>query len=58
MLAACGTIRGIGMRVSGACVAFSSISFSANNDTKETVREVRGHNAAYDVVCPNKTAGP
>jgi len=52
MMTACGTMRGIGMRVSGVCVAFTPISFSAKGDTKQTVREVRGYNAAYDVVCP------
>lgn len=50
-LTACGATRETGMRVSGACVAFSPITFSASGDTRETVRQVRGHNAAWDAVC-------
>lgn len=50
-LTACGAIRETGMSISGACVAFSPITYSATGDTRETVRQVRGHNAAWDAVC-------
>lgn len=39
------------MQASGACIAFSPITFSAQGDTPETVARVRGHNAAWDAVC-------
>jgi hypothetical protein len=34
-----------------ACEAFREISYSAKNDTAETVTEIRGHNAAYNAIC-------
>lgn len=50
---ACSETRGIGMRTSGACIAFSPIGFSASGDTEMTIRQVRAHNAAWDAVCRN-----
>ncbi len=50
-LSACGATREIGMRVSGTCIAFSPITFSADGDTADTVRQIRGHNAAWDEIC-------
>lgn len=50
-LTACAAMRGTAMRTSGACVAFSPITFSAARDTPETIRQVRGHNAAWDAIC-------
>lgn len=34
-----------------ACGAFSVISFSARDDSAETVRQVREHNAKWRAVC-------
>ncbi len=51
LLNGCGATRATVMRASGACIAFSPITFSANSDTTETVKQVRGHNAAWDAVC-------
>lgn len=34
-----------------ACQAFRPITYSASQDTPETVRQVREHNAAYRAVC-------
>lgn len=48
MLAACGTIQ-IGENKSP-CLAFEIIKFSLD-DTQETIRSVRGHNAAWRAVC-------
>lgn len=50
-LTACAAIQGTAMRASGACIAFSPITFSANRDTATTVEQVRGHNAAWDAIC-------
>jgi hypothetical protein len=47
-LAACGTIRTGENR--SACLAFEIIKFSLD-DTQETIRSVRGHNAAYLAIC-------
>jgi len=44
-----GTTETIGDRV--ACEAFGTISFSAADDSAETVRQVREHNAAWRAVC-------
>lgn len=32
-------------------IAFSPITFSAAGDTTDTVRQIRGHNAAWDGIC-------
>lgn len=53
-LTGCATIQGTAMRVSGACVAFSPITFSANGDTRETITQVRGHNAAWGAICEDR----
>ena len=39
----CATIQGTAMRASGACIAFSPITFSAGGDTRETIAQLRGH---------------
>lgn len=44
------------MRVSGACIAFSPVTYSAEGDTADTVRQVREHNAAWDAVCRGRGA--
>ena len=36
-----------------ACAAFAAISYS-RDDTKETRRQIVGHNAAYDALCKRK----
>ena len=51
MLSGCAATGATVMRASGACIAFSPITFSAASDTTETVRQVRGHNAAWDAIC-------
>lgn len=35
-----------------ACGAFRPITYS-RLDTEQTVRQIRGHNAAFEVVCPD-----
>jgi len=36
-----------------ACQAFAPITFSASQDSAETIAEIREHNAAYDALgCP------
>lgn len=47
-LAACQTTPTAGTDVS--CRAFGPITWSAR-DTAPTVRQIRGHNAAWDAVC-------
>lgn len=53
-LIACGATRATVMRASSACIAFQPITFSARNDTPETIGQVRGHNAAWDSICGEK----
>ena len=53
-LGACATIQGTAMRASGACIAFSPITFSAQSDTRETIAQLRGHNAAWDAICEDR----
>lgn len=42
------------MRASGACVAFSPITFSGKRDTTTTISQVRGHNAAWASICEGR----
>lgn len=51
MLSGCAATGATVMRASGACIAFLPITFSATSDTSETVRQIRGHNAAWDAIC-------
>lgn len=51
MLSGCAATGATVMRASGACIAFSPITFSGNSDTTETIRQIRGHNAAWDAIC-------
>lgn len=51
ILTGCATIQGTAMRASGACVAFSPITYSALGDTRATIAQLRGHNAAWDAIC-------
>ena len=53
-LTACGATRATVMRASAACIAFQPITFSAAEDTPETIGQVRGHNAAWDAICGEK----
>jgi len=39
------------MRASGACIAFSPLTFSAKGDTNETIAQLRRHNAAWNAIC-------
>ena len=48
-LTACQTIQPTVTDTS--CQAFREITYSATRDTPETVREVRGHNAAWRALC-------
>ena len=48
-LTACAGTGGTG--TDAACLAFAPITFSASNDTPETIRQVREHNAAWDALC-------
>jgi hypothetical protein len=50
MMTACATTATIATdRV--ACAAFSVITFSARDDSAETVRQVREHNARWRTIC-------
>jgi hypothetical protein len=40
-----------------ACGAFEPITYS-RRDTLPTIKQVRQHNAAYDVTCPDKNRRP
>ena len=51
ILTGCATIRTTAMRTSGACVAFSPITFSAKGDTRATIAQLREHNAAWEAIC-------
>jgi hypothetical protein len=42
--------------VDTACQAFEPIRYS-KTDSAETVRQIRGHNAAWDALCKGKTPG-
>jgi hypothetical protein len=48
ILAACQTIPTTGTDL---CPAFAPITYSAKNDTSETVRQIREHNAAWQAIC-------
>lgn len=53
-LAGCATMMGISVPISfvdTSCKAFRPISWS-KHDTDQTIREVKGHNAVYDKLCP------
>ena len=50
-LTGCATIQGTAMRASGACIAFSPLTFSAKGDTSATIAQLRRHNAAFDAIC-------
>jgi hypothetical protein len=54
-LAACQTLgKGISTRyLDTSCSAFEPITYSSL-DTPETVAQIRGHNAAWDSLCPAK----
>jgi hypothetical protein len=54
-LAGCQTLgKGISTRyLDTSCEAFQPITYSSR-DTPETVAQIRGHNAAWDSLCPAK----
>lgn len=57
ILTACVTTRStatIEARTDVACEVFDPIFFSASEDTPETIRQVRGFNAALIELCPEK----
>lgn len=51
MLTACETMQTTETITDSSCEAFDTITFSASGDTPETIRQIRGHNAAYRAVC-------
>ena len=51
ILQGCATTTGSAVADAVACSAFHPIRWSAN-DTDETIRQVKGHNAAWQAVCP------
>lgn len=51
-VAGCARIRGTAMPISGACIAFAPITYSQSGDTVTTIAQIRGHNAAWDAICP------
>lgn len=53
-LTGCATIHTTAMRASGACIAFSPINFSAQSDTRATIAQVRGYNAAWNAICEDQ----
>ena len=50
LLAACQKTPTIGTS-SVTCSAFGTITFSASGDTKQTIMEIRSHNAAWRAIC-------
>lgn len=53
MLAGCQTPTPIVATESTACTAFAPITYSVQ-DTDPTVRQIRGHNAAWGALCVGK----
>jgi hypothetical protein len=49
MLAACAT--GAPVVLDTACTAFKPINYSALQDSEETKKQIRGHNAVWDKLC-------
>jgi len=47
--AGCATTSTIGTETK--CMVFRPITYSAQNDTKKTIEQVRKHNAAYEALC-------
>lgn len=50
-LAGCQTLGSATRYLDTSCGAFRPITYSSR-DTAETVKQVRGHNAAFDALCP------
>lgn len=50
-LTACSTIPTTAIDNSIPCVALEPITFSARDDTQETIRQVREFNAVYLAIC-------
>ena len=50
-LSACQTTRTTGTIVDTSCSAFRPITYSASQDTPETVAEIRAHNRAFAALC-------
>lgn len=44
-------LAGCGRTVDTSCTAFGPITYSAGADTKETILQVRQHNAAWTALC-------
>ena len=51
-LSACTTTHTTGIVIDTSCSAFKPITYSASEDTPETVSEVRAHNRAFTALCP------
>lgn len=51
MPTACETTRTTETITDTSCEVFDTITFSASGDTPDTIRQIRGHNAAYRAVC-------
>ncbi|GAB4225298.1 MAG: hypothetical protein Kow0032_00800 [Methyloligellaceae bacterium] len=54
MLSGCAAIRATGTGGSITCLAFSPITYAAANDSPETVKQIRQHNAAWDALCDRR----
>ena len=50
-LTACTTLT-TGIVTDTSCEAFVPITYSASQDTPETVAEIRAHNRAFQALCP------
>ena len=57
ILPGCVTTTGSAGNDAVACAAFEPIRWSAN-DTDETIRQAKEHNAAWRAVCPGENSGP
>lgn len=56
MLASCQTMVSGATKASGYCTVFKPISWS-KNDTLETAKQIREHNAVWKEICGGKTNG-
>lgn len=51
LLTACSTLKTGTIVVDTACSAFTQITYSASQDSAQTIEEVQAHNRAYNSIC-------
>lgn len=50
-LTSCSSLPLDSANLNGFCLVYKPVTFSAKNDTPETVKQVRENNAVYDELC-------